>query len=128
MLSINIRITTTINDITFLHLLRDLDIARMVLGVVLQQPPISWAPACRHTDTYDTKSPSGTPVDTYKHKRFQQIKKAKATEQENMVLCIIMVHTMASYLYFQICRPKPLNMISPHEHIFEFYYIIILDM
>lgn len=48
-----------------LHLLRDLEMALMVLGVVLQQPPISVAPACRHTDTYDTKSPSVTPVDAY---------------------------------------------------------------
>lgn len=40
-----------------------LDIALMVTGVVLQQPPISEAPASHHFPTYDTKSSAHDPLD-----------------------------------------------------------------
>lgn len=43
-----------------------LEIALMVVGVVLQQPPIRLAPASRHFPTYDTKSTSPTPLDAFK--------------------------------------------------------------
>uniref|UniRef100_A0A0A9HD78 HMT3 n=1 Tax=Arundo donax TaxID=35708 RepID=A0A0A9HD78_ARUDO len=38
--------------------------ALMVFGVVLQQPPIRAAPSLHHSLTYETKSPSETPVDS----------------------------------------------------------------
>lgn len=42
---------------------RALVIALIVLGVVLQQPPIRQAPSSHHFPTYDTKSSSATPAD-----------------------------------------------------------------
>ncbi len=43
-----------------------LQMAPTVFGVVRQHPPISWAPAFRHSCTYETKSVSETPVDSCK--------------------------------------------------------------
>lgn len=45
---------------------RALEIALMVFGVVLQQPPTREAPMSRHFFTYDTKSTSETPLDCLK--------------------------------------------------------------